>query len=208
MLLFVCRTQGDHRSWKFPHFATWAPSYQVRSMQDQNSFFLIIFYWKASPVPILCCPSPQEICPRFPCRSLDLQESGSGMGKPRQTLTLTCPFSGFLLRMSVRVSHGSISLQGKALESMPKSGGKRLSTTTCLWTAARCIESPTPGKINDNVSHQNHIYSMWWTTSWWDTAEHLPWNHKFMFEHGNRIAIVYENNTMKINSQNLYLYNM
>uniref|UniRef100_A0A8C0S6F7 Ig-like domain-containing protein n=1 Tax=Canis lupus familiaris TaxID=9615 RepID=A0A8C0S6F7_CANLF len=28
---------------------------------------------------------------------LDLQESGSGMGKPRQTLTLTCPFSGFLL---------------------------------------------------------------------------------------------------------------
>ena len=29
-----------------------------------------------------------------------------------------------------------------------------------------------------------------------------------MFEHENRIAIVYENNTMKINSQNLYLYNM
>ncbi|CAD7666876.1 unnamed protein product [Nyctereutes procyonoides] len=48
-----------------------------------------------------------------------LQESGSGLGEPRQTLTL-----------ALWVSHGSISLQGKALESMPTSGGRMLSITS------------------------------------------------------------------------------
>ena len=202
MPLFVCRTQGNPGSWKFPHFATCAPSYQVRSIQDQKSVFKLFF------IGMQVLPPSCVVLLHRRSGQVPLQESGSGLGKPRQTLTLTCPFSEFSLRMSVRVSHGSISLQGKALEWMPKSGGKRLSTTACLWTAPRGIESPTPGKINDNVSHQKHIYSTWRTTSWWDTVEHLPWNHKFMFEHGNRIFIVYENNTMKINSQNLYLYNM
>uniref|UniRef100_A0A8C0M7T1 Ig-like domain-containing protein n=1 Tax=Canis lupus familiaris TaxID=9615 RepID=A0A8C0M7T1_CANLF len=41
------------------------------------------------------------------CRDLSqvpLQESGSGLGKPRQTLTLTCPFYGFSLRISYGMS--------------------------------------------------------------------------------------------------------
>ena len=112
----------------------------------------------------MSCPHPVMSFFTWDLSQVPLQESGSGLGKPRQTLTLACSFSGFSLHMSVWVTHGSITLQGNALESIPSSGGRMLSTTTCLWRAGGCIEIPATGKINDYVSHQKHIYS-WWTIS-------------------------------------------
>ena len=200
--LFLCRTQGDHRSWKFPHFATWAPSYQVRSMQDQKSFLKLFFIGRQVLPPSWVVLLHRRSVPGSPAGVWIW--AGETQADPYTHLPL-------LWVLTAHVSEGVTWVHqppGEGPGVNAKVWRKRLSTTTCLWTAARGIESPTPGKINDNVSHQKHIYSTWRTTSWWDTAEHLPWNHKFMFEHGNRIAIVYENNTMKINCKSLYSYNI
>ena len=108
--------------------------------------------WVRDPCPILRWLSPQGICARSPCRSLDL-----GWGNPGRCL-LTCSFSGFSLIMSMWVSHGPISPMCK-----PTYGGKMLNIRTHFLSAPRCIASQTP-KGNVHVSHQKHTYSMWWKT--------------------------------------------
>uniref|UniRef100_A0A8C0YVY2 Ig-like domain-containing protein n=1 Tax=Canis lupus familiaris TaxID=9615 RepID=A0A8C0YVY2_CANLF len=45
----------------------------------------------------MSCPHPVLSFSTGDLSQVPLQESGSGLGKPRQTLTLTCPFSEFSL---------------------------------------------------------------------------------------------------------------
>uniref|UniRef100_A0A8I3Q5E2 Ig-like domain-containing protein n=1 Tax=Canis lupus familiaris TaxID=9615 RepID=A0A8I3Q5E2_CANLF len=53
-------------------------------------------------------------CKHFYLSQVPLQESGSGLGKARQTLTLTCPFSEFTLR--IYYMHWVLQAPGKGLQ--------------------------------------------------------------------------------------------